>query len=287
MTLSARPWRVAVVPAFTSLVLGGTLALADAPPPLSQQLTDLGRQALAQGQKADAAGFFRKALELDPGNQAARAGLNDQALVRVALQDTAEIPPAPEPAPEAESPSTPPTAATLEQAAEVERVLTQQLTTDIRERQQRARDLVNSGNSDSAINLLRLGQQAIRSSESVPQAVRDQLDREVQVQIQTTVRRAEQLDMERVEEMRIQAAEAQRARTLADQATDRETVNALMTQFDMLMAKGQYNVMFNGGLGDINLATAPFYDARSGGTALTSDGPAGVRATSGRERFAV
>ena len=35
-----------------------------------------------------------------------------------------------------------------------------------------------------------------------------------------------------------------------------------MTQFDSLMAEGNYNVLFNGGLGDIAAATAPFYDAR-------------------------
>ncbi|HEU5117255.1 MAG TPA: hypothetical protein VFT74_11370, partial [Isosphaeraceae bacterium] len=215
---------------------------------------------LAQGQKVDAAGFFRKAVELDPANEEAQSALNDQALIRVARQTPADVPPPPEPP--AEPVANAPSSATLEQAAELERVLTQQLTTDIRERQQRARDLVNQGQTESAINLLRLGQQAIRTSEGVPETVRNQLDREIQVQIQTTVRRAELLDMERVETMRIEAAEAQRARTLADLATNRETVNALMTQFDMLMAKGQYNVMFNGGLGDINATTAPFYDAR-------------------------
>ncbi len=36
----------------------------------------------------------------------------------------------------------------------------------------------------------------------------------------------------------------------------------MMVQFDSLMSEGVYNVLFNGGMGDIAAATAPFYEAR-------------------------
>ena len=51
-----------------SLLLSGVVARAAEPPPLSRQLSELGRQALAQGQTAQARTFFRKALQLDPTN---------------------------------------------------------------------------------------------------------------------------------------------------------------------------------------------------------------------------
>src|SRR5918997_1280354 len=58
------------------------------PPPLSRQLSELGRQALAQGEAAQARTFFRKALELDPNNAEASRALSRQGgVVRVALQD--------------------------------------------------------------------------------------------------------------------------------------------------------------------------------------------------------
>ena len=36
-----------------------------------------------------------------------------------------------------------------------------------------------------------------------------------------------------------------------------------MIQFDSLMAQGQYNVLANGGLGDVTATTAPFFNARN------------------------
>ena len=36
----------------------------------------------------------------------------------------------------------------------------------------------------------------------------------------------------------------------------------MMTQFDLLMGEGVYNVLYNGGMGNISAATAPFYQAR-------------------------
>ena len=43
-------------------------------PPIANQLSDLGRQALAQGANRTAETFFKKALELDPANGAAIRG---------------------------------------------------------------------------------------------------------------------------------------------------------------------------------------------------------------------
>ena len=36
----------------------------------------------------------------------------------------------------------------------------------------------------------------------------------------------------------------------------------MMIQFDTLMSEGVYNVLYNGGIGDIKAATQPFYEAR-------------------------
>src|SRR5262249_40236729 len=54
----------------------------------------------------------------------------------------------------------------------------------------------------------------------------------------------------------------QHGRALNLLARDQETVSTMMVQFDSLMAQGQYNVLYNGGGGDIIATTAPFYDAR-------------------------
>ncbi len=90
------------------VLLSGVSAFGADEPPLSNQLTDLGRQALAQGASAMAETFFKKALELDPGNTQAARGLKDAeraggGIVRVAMQDAAQepkpaAPPAPQPA---------------------------------------------------------------------------------------------------------------------------------------------------------------------------------------------
>ncbi len=79
------------------LVLGGmllssSLALGADDPPLSEQLTDLGRQALSQRASDMAKTFFEKALALDPSNDGAARGLKSidrsrQGVVRVAYQD--------------------------------------------------------------------------------------------------------------------------------------------------------------------------------------------------------
>src|SRR3954447_24786536 len=107
MSQTARLWKGAGPVVLGGLLLSGALVRAAEPPPLSQQLSDLGRQALARGEMAQAQTFFRKALELDPANTAARQGL-DRAVPpkirRVALQAPATPPPPPEPGAPAAAP---------------------------------------------------------------------------------------------------------------------------------------------------------------------------------------
>jgi hypothetical protein len=141
-------------------------------------------------------------------------------------------------------------------------VLTQQLTADVNERLTRAGQLLRQGQPEAALETLRLALAAIRSSDQVQAAIRDRLDRQVQVQYQSTVRQQEKIELGRAEALRKQANAEQRERALTALESNEETANLLMVQFNTLMASGQYNVLANGGLGDIQMATAPFYEAR-------------------------
>jgi tetratricopeptide (TPR) repeat protein len=258
MASFARPWRGAGSLALAALLLGGAASADD--PPLSEQLAGLGRQALAQGEHEQAATFLARAVQLDPNNTEARRLLSDARVVRVARQDTDRQAPAAEAGTTARGDQ--PSAATLEAQAAAEQARIQQFQSDVRERRDRARALLNQGDAASAINLLRLGVNAIDAASDVPDAVRGQLRRELETQIQQAVRREEQIELERAEAMRLAGAAAQRTRDLAEQERVQETVSVLMQQFDALMAKGVYNVLFSGGQGDIQAATRPFFDAR-------------------------
>jgi hypothetical protein len=268
------------------LLLSGVVARGADPPPLSQQLADLGRQALAQGETVHARTFFQKAVQLDPNNAEARRALGRLGVVRrVALQDPAAAPTTAPAIPEvtpppgtpaadtieaaAGVPAAPPAApverqaqATLENAQESENIQRQQLTNDVRQRIQAARDLINGGQPEAALNALRLAQTVVRSAETVDEATRNALDRELQANILSTVRAEERIVQDRAEHLRLQASAEQQVRALDQLAKNQETVNTLMIQFDSLMAQGQYNVLANGGLGDIAATTAPFSDAR-------------------------
>ena len=86
MSRTARLCKGAGSLTLSSLLLSGVVARAAEPPPLSRQLSELGRQALAQGETAQARPFFRKALQLDPNNaEASRALSRHAGVVRVAL----------------------------------------------------------------------------------------------------------------------------------------------------------------------------------------------------------
>jgi hypothetical protein len=293
MLRTARLWK-GVGPLTLSLgglIVGGGAAPSDAPPPVVRQLTDLGRQALAQGQAAQARVFFLKALERDPSDAEARRGLNDRRVRLVAFQDPAQQPapapapepppnaeaqpapapaPAPEPMPEAAAPAeaaapgaaAPQPAATIEEAQKLEHVNRQQLIEDIRHRLQEARNQVNSGRPEAALNTLKLAQNVVRSADNVDQASRDALDRQIQAQYLSTVRDEERILSERAQALRLAASAEQQTRALDLVARNQQTIEAMINQFDNLMAQGAYNVFYIGGLGDIMVATAPFYDAR-------------------------
>ncbi len=129
MSRTARLWRGAGFLMLGSL-LPGVSALAADDPPLSTQLTELGRQALAQGAAPTAETFFQKALLLDPNNKLAAQGLEKskqgRGVVRVAMQDPATPPAVPAaPAPgvgvgDQPVPAPPDTRATIEQTQAAE-----------------------------------------------------------------------------------------------------------------------------------------------------------------------
>ncbi len=260
--------------------LGGLLVFcvpAGAAEPASkpEQLVDLGRQALDQSYPDIAQAFFRKALELEPGNADAKRGLEKAEKIKLAaFQAPAAEDPAPPAAnpPAANPPATAPAEgtpasvhrpqATIENQHHLEAVRRQQLIADIEERLQRARDLVHSGQPEAALTTLRLAQNLVRGDDQVSEQTRNDLDRRIQAQIISTARSEERIVAERAEAARLAAMSDQQARALNLSIRNQDTVTILMTQFGMLMAQGQYNVLYNGGLGNIAAATAPFSDAR-------------------------
>jgi len=284
MSQTMRPWRGMAQSAFAGLLIVGASVLADEPPPLARQLTNLGLQAVNQNEPVLARSFFKKALELDPQNVDAKRELDKiQKGKRVAFQDPAAKDAAPKDAaakvaePKADDPADEPAAppaaqpippaahipqATIENQARLESVRRQQLVADIQERLRRARDLVNSGQPEAALDALRLALTVVRSEEGVADDARNALDRQIQAQILSTARDEERIVGERAEALRLAAVAESKLRALNLLERNQETVSAMMTQFDMLMAQGQYNVLYNGGFGNVNATTAPFVDAR-------------------------
>src|SRR3954452_3825399 len=70
-----RPGGLSSLWAMGGLLLVGAMAPGESPPPLADQLHDLGHQAVAQGVIAQAETFYRKALTLDSGHAGARRAL--------------------------------------------------------------------------------------------------------------------------------------------------------------------------------------------------------------------
>jgi tetratricopeptide (TPR) repeat protein len=260
MSRTARLWRSVGPVTLGGLLLAGGAARGAEPAPLSEQLLGLGRQADAQGRADAARAFFRKALELDPQNGEARRALDARDGVRrVAMQGPDEPPP-----PDV-STSVPegPGPASLERASELEQVLAQQLTADIRDRIQAARDMLRREQPQAALETLRLAIAAIDAAEDVPASVRDSLRRQVRTEYSATLRREEEFEQTRAQRLRLQAIADQQARALDALNTNEQNINSLMIQFDTLMNEGIYNVLYNGGAGDIIATTAPFFDART------------------------
>jgi hypothetical protein len=269
-----RAWRSGSRWSLGGLLLAGAMARGESPPPLADQLLDLGRQASAQGATAQAETFYRKVLTLDPGNAHARRALDRLPRVqRVALEKPVDDGVAEDPQAEVR--------ATIENAAAAEGLLRQQFTADLNQRLQAARTLLNERRPEAALDALRLAQTVIRSAAQVDEATRDALDRQVQAQILATVRAEERIVQERGERLRGQAASEQQVRALDQLAKDQETVNTLMVQFDSLIAQGQYNVRANGGLGDIRAVTAPFDDARNNSLAARALEPLALAPVAG------
>ena len=238
-----------------SLLVAGAVARGESPPPLADQLFDLGRQAVEQGAIAHAETFYRKVLTLAPGHAGARQALENLPRVRrVSLVRQVGSTVATGPEREAQ--------ATIEAAAASQEVLRQQLTADVGQGLQTARALLGADRPREAIDALRTTLAVVRSATPVDEATRDSLERQVQAQIIAAVRAEERIDLERAERLHLQAAADQQVRALGQLEKNQSTVNTLMIQFDSLMAQGQYNVLANGGLGDIAATTAPFSDAR-------------------------
>jgi hypothetical protein len=164
---------------------------------------------------------------------------------------------APPPPPQPHSAS-----ATIENAATSAALVRQQLTAEVQQRLQGARALVDSGQPEAALSALKLAQNTVRSAADVDEATRSRLDRALQAGVLATVRAQERIEQDRAEDLRLEAAAEQQRHALERVGRNQETVNTLMTQFDSLMAQGQANVLASGGLGEINVTTAPFSDAR-------------------------
>jgi len=273
MSRTARLWKGAGLLTLGGALLSGAATRADDAPPLAEQLTGLGRQALAQGANDMARSFFQKALELDPASADATQGLeqanNAQAdLFRVALQEPDAAPAPAEATPTQTPPAQPPAAAppntraTIEESERSEAVARQQLTSDIEQRLNEARQLVTNGQPEAALDVLRLAQNLVRSATNVPESARRQLDRRIQAQYLSTVRDEERIVAERLERQRLAAAAEQRGRGVDQFVANKNTISAMMSQFDTLMGEGVYNTLYNGGMGDILASTAPFYEAR-------------------------
>ncbi len=77
MCRTVRLWEYVALLTLCGVLLSGVVVRGDDNPALASQLTDLGRQALAQGATAMAQTFFQKALAFDPDNAAAARGLKD------------------------------------------------------------------------------------------------------------------------------------------------------------------------------------------------------------------
>ena len=220
MCRAARVWRCAGFLMLGGVLLSGISASGGDEPPLSDQLADLGRQALAQGASKTAQTFFEKALTLDPSHAGAARGLKEiershRDVVRVAYQE-----PKPGPAPAggaaaaATTPPSPAEKATIEQSQVAENIARQQLTNDVEQHMANARALLNSSMPEAALNALRLTQNIVRSATNVSEADRAKLDRRIQAQLMATVQSEERVLQERAERQRLDASAEQRTRTV-------------------------------------------------------------------------
>ena len=165
-------------------------------------------------------------------------------VVRVAFQDPKPGPPGqPVTPPRHRLPSRRDTKATIEQAEAAENIARQQLTNDVEQRLQAARNLLNQGQPEAALSQLRLTQNVVRSATNVAEDDRNKLDRRIQAQLLATVQAEERIVAERAEHQRVEAAAEQRIRAIDFFQRNKETIAAMMIQFDTLITEGTYNVL--------------------------------------------
>ena len=173
MSRIARLWKGAGLLTLGGVLLSGVVARGDDGPPLATQLNDLGRQALAQGASSVAQTFFQKALQLDPGNAEATRGLKDSKAA-TGPRDAGGLPgcraspaaggrpprlrrPPLRPVQHLAAAQPPEPRATLEESEQAENIARQQLTNDVEQRLQAARNQVAAGQPEAALGTLRTG----------------------------------------------------------------------------------------------------------------------------------
>ena len=122
--------------------------------------------------------------------------------------------------------------------------------------------MLNSGLPEAALNELRLTQNVVRSATDVSEEDRRKLDRRIQAQLMATVQSEERIVQERAERTRMDASAEQRVRTIDLFERNKQTIEAMMIQFDTLITEGVYNLLYTGGMGNIAVTTAPFTEAR-------------------------
>jgi hypothetical protein len=261
MSRTARLWKgVGPLTLGGILLSGGIAALADDSPSLSKQLTNLGKQAAANGKAEDARTFYRNALKLDPTNAEAKAGLGRTSSVRLtSFQDPAVTPPVP--GTPAQAPGVP-EPSPLERQAQISAVQREAFVTEVRQRMQAARDMTNARNPEGALAALRDALTVVQSADNIPEDSRRRLENEVRNAIGATERLEERMTLEKAEQYRVGASLAARTNAVERLVRDQETVSTLMAEFDSLMAEGIFRVLASGGLGDIDVTRTPFVDAR-------------------------
>ena len=220
MSRTARPWRGAGLLLLGGALLSGARAFGADEPPMSNQLSDLGRQALAQGANRTAETFFKKSLELDPANAAAIGrAQGDQAMPTKFCAWRCKSPRRRSP-PAAGGRDAASASAGRRQGDPRAGPGGREYHPAGTDRQRRAADpktaqaLMNQNQPEAAMNALRLALNVIRSATDVPEDVRTKLERRVQAQLMSVAQAEERIVAERAERTRLDAAAEQRTRTI-------------------------------------------------------------------------
>jgi uncharacterized membrane protein YgcG len=207
------------------------------------QFVVLGYQALGRKLPDQAGQLFRRALEHDPMNLEAKAGLKQVALLYKSLgQDpNAAQPPAAEQKDESkkDQADVPQQNATISQTRNLQRIASERLRAQTNADLAEARRL-QSTEPQTAIDLLKLTVERIEAEQDVPESDRNVLRRQVETQMRLAARQKEKLTLETAERQsrEAQAAEQRRLNTVLEQRA--ATLDQLMEQFQNLMAEQRY-----------------------------------------------